>query len=57
MLEQWVRHFFVTGLRRKKWQVQKPQSSLPMQNITGGEHGCGNRNVHINLCGVDKGTK
>ena len=57
MLEQWVRNFFVTGLRRKKWQVPKLQSSLPMQNITGVEHCCSNQNVHINLCSVDKGTK
>ena len=57
MLEQWVRILFVTGLRREKWQAPKPQSSVPMQNITGAEHRCGNRNVHINSCSVDKGTK
>ena len=49
--------FFFTGSRRKKWQMRKLQSSLPMQNITGVEHRCSNCNVHINLCSVDKGNK
>jgi hypothetical protein len=41
----------------KNWQMAKLQSSLPMQNITGGEHRCSNPNVHIDPCSVDKGNK
>jgi hypothetical protein len=48
--------FFITGSRRRKWQMSKFQSSLPMQNITGVEHCCSNSNAYINAWFVDKGS-
>jgi len=43
--------YVVTGLRRKKWQVPKLQSSLPMQNITRVEHRVAIE-MYISICAL-----